>query len=219
MKENFCKLTLVTNKSHHPTEKYLHFIRQCVNAGITTVQLREKGLSQDLFTFGRDLKNILDSADVQLIVNDHVDLCMELDAAGVHLGQKDGDIIKARKQLGPNKIIGLSVNSIEQIEAANHLPIDYIGLSAVFPSKTKPDVEKIWTLNGLVQAAKIAKHPIVGIGGITLSNAYDVLQAGAYGIAAIGVFHDAANPYLATQNLMNIINECDHERIHSASHY
>lgn len=204
-KKNFWKVTLITNLGNSSLNDYLHFINTCAKAGITSLQLREKNLPyNDLFNFGKSLKNLLDTFNIPLIVNDNVNLCLELNAAGVHLGQSDGDIVNARTTLGSKKIIGLSVNTFEQIKTANKLPIDYIGLSAIFPSKSKPDVETIWGLPGLLQASSLSNHPIVAIGGINEDNLYSVRQSGASGIAAIGVFHNAHNPYTTTKNIRKI---------------
>lgn len=208
MKERFHLLTLVTNKGNAPTEPYLQFIKACVKAGVTCVQLREKSLShKELFQFGFSLKCLLDKSEIPLIINDDVDLCIKLDASGVHLGQSDTEIRKARSILGLNKIIGLSVNTIQQVQNSNKQPIDYIGVGAIFPTNNKPDIETIWGLDGLKKTSLIASHPIMTIGGIDENNALSVINGGASGIAAIGAFHNAKDPFLATQNLIKIIKE------------
>ena len=213
MKENFWQLTLLTNKGNIPTAPYLEFIEVCLKAGITCVQLREKSLpGEDLLDFGSSLKRLLDLYNVPLIVNDDVDLCIKLSAFGVHLGQSDTASKKARSALGTDKIIGLSVNTIEQIQNSLTLPIDYIGVGAIFPTHNKPDVETIWGLSGLKQASLVASRPIVAIGGIDESNAFSVINSGANGIAAIGAFHQAADPFLTTKNLIKIINEANNDR-------
>ncbi|AFJ42904.1 thiamine phosphate synthase [Francisella orientalis] len=213
MKENFWQLTLVTNKGNIPTAPYLECIEVCLKAGITCVQLREKSLpGEDLLDFGSSLKRLLDLYNVPLIVNDNVDLCIKLSAFGVHLGQSDTTIEKARSILGADKIIGLSVNTIEQIQNSRTLPIDYIGVGAIFPTNNKPDVETIWGLSGLRQASLIPSHPIIAIGGIDESNTFSVINSGANGIAAIGAFHQAADPFLTTKNLIKIINEANNDR-------
>lgn len=213
MKENFWQLTLVTNKGNAPTAPYLGFVEVCLKAGITCVQLREKSLTgEDLLDFGSSLKRLLDLYNVPLIVNDDVDLCIKLNASGVHLGQSDTKVTKARSALGTDKIIGLSVNTIEQIQTSLTLPIDYIGVGAIFPTHNKPDVETIWGLRGLSQASLVSSHPIVAIGGIDESNAFSVMNSGADGIAAIGAFHQAADPCLTTKNLIKITKEANNDR-------
>lgn len=213
MKENFQRLTLVTNKGHLSVQEYIKFIGLCVKAGVTAIQLREKLLPyKDLRYFGQLLKTFLDLNNIPLIINDNIDLCLQLDASGVHLGQKDGDPAKARYILGPDKIIGLSVNNFTQIENSNNLPIDYIGVGAIFYTKNKPDIETIWGVEGLKKASLLASHRIIVIGGIEENNALSVINAGASGIAGISVFHDAADPYQTTQSLIKIINKAHYAK-------
>ena len=213
MKANFWQLTLVTNKGNTPTAPYLEFIEVCLKAGITCVQLREKSLpGEDLLDFGSSLKRLLDLYNVPLIVNDDIDLCIKLKACGVHLGQSDTEVTKARSALGTDKIIGLSVNTIEQIQSSLTLAIDYIGVGAIFPTNNKPDVETIWGLGGLNQASLVSSRTIVAIGGIDENNTFSIINSGADGIAAIGAFHQAADPFLTTKNLIKIIREANNDR-------
>ena len=212
------QLILVTNRGSHCFDNYLEFIEHCVKSGVTAIQLREKQLSYDeLLLFGKTLKSILDPLHIPLIINDHVKLCLDLDGSGVHLGQSDLDVMKARSMLSSQKIIGLSVNSIEQLKQANTLPLDYVGIGAIFPTENKPNIETIWGLDKLKKAAAISKHPIVAIGGITEHNARDVIRSGSHGIAAIGAFHDTLDPYRTTQNLSHIIREVYDDRQHRKS--
>lgn len=203
----------MTNKSDQPVKHYLNFISICAKAGLSAVQLREKDLSiTDLFKFGKSLKGLLDAFQIPLIVNDSLDLCLKLDAGGLHLGQDDGDIVIARAALGSNKLLGLTVNSAHQIELANHLPIDYIGVGSIFPTPNKVQCETIWGTGGLQQVFLLSKHPIIAIGGINENNAQMIMEAGACGIAAISAFHDAAHPAITTQNLRNIVDRVfDHD--------
>ncbi|EPP28827.1 thiamine monophosphate synthase/TENI family protein [Chlamydia psittaci 08-2626_L3] len=156
--------------------------------------------------FGEALKSILDPLEIPLIVSDSVSACLDLDATGVHLGQTDGDVIEARELLGSDKIIGWNVNTLDQLLNANTLPIDYLGLRAMFATQNKPDATNLWGFSGLEQAVSLCEHPIVAIGGINESNASKVIDAGAAGIAAIGVFHSAQNPSSVTKALREIVD-------------
>ncbi len=188
---NGADLILVTHKGDQPLDAYLKWIDVCVQSGISAVQLREKNLSdQALYQFGQALKATLDLTNTPLIINDNVDLCLKLDAAGVHLGQSDGDPIQAKDRLGADKIIGLSVDTMDQLQKANMLELDYIGVGAIFPTQSKPDVKTIWGLDGLKQAVLNSLHRVIAIGGIHQNNALAVLQTGVSGIAAIRAFHD-----------------------------
>lgn len=208
MHKDAIKLTLVTNKNDQPLRPYLDFVTQCAQFGITAVQLREKKLSyEEAFIFGKQLQTILKPFSVSLIINDSIELAYDLNSDGVHLGQLDGSVIVARQKLGKNKIIGLTVNSIEELTIANDFPIDYVGIGAIYPTNSKKDVKIILGCEGLKKIAQISKHPIVAIGGIDEANALAVMRSGADGIAAIAAFHDALDPVATARNLRHIVED------------
>lgn len=203
MKNNDYKLTLITHKNNTSLDEYLQFITICAQSGITALQLREKNLSFNaLVALGRQLQVVLKPFNIPLIINDNIDLALELDADGVHLGQSDGSHSAARKRLGPHKIIGVSIDSLQNLESANELPIDYVGIGAIFPTQTKSNVTTIWGIAGLQQLAPLSKHPIIAIGGINESNASCVFQAGAHGIAVIGAIHQTNDPATTIKKLL-----------------
>ncbi len=205
--DNFYKLMLVTQKiTDLSIDKYLVFIKTCLDSGITSLQLREKNASYEcLLEFGTQLKKILSPYGVPLIINDHLQLAIDLEAEGVHLGQTDGDPVKARDILGPEKIIGLSIDSHENLMTANQSPLHYVGIGAIFETMHKKNVSKIWGIKGLETLSLLSKHPIVAIGGINESNAHSVMLAGTNGIAVIGALHHSANPALTVKKLLQII--------------
>lgn len=208
MINKYLKLILVTNKSSYDAKDYMVFIKKCVSVGITAVQLREKNLyGENLLKFGLILKTFLDKKSIPLIVNDDLELCMKLKAAGLHLGQNDGDTQYARKMLGSNKIIGLSINTMEELKLANNLDINYIGLGAIFPTKNKSNIQTIWGLDGLKNAHINSRHPIVAIGGINENNAQSVMNSGASGIAAIDAFHATKTLKITIKKLKKIVDE------------
>jgi len=197
---------LVTNKGNLPIDDYLKFIAICASAGITSVQLREKKLSRAaLLDFGGKLKAILKPFKIPLIINDNVEVAYQLDAEGVHLGQSDGSALEARQKLGKDKIIGLSISTKEQLQAANTLPIDYVGIGAIFPTRNKANISTIWGCEGLKKIAPLSVRPVIAIGGINETNILEVIRAGAHGIAAIGAFHDTQEPENTIRNLSNNI--------------
>lgn len=204
--KDFYKLVLVTQKGDTNIDDYFNFLSLCIENGVKSVQLREKNMAEDdLLTFATRLKTFLSAKKIPLIVNDNVDLMQKIDAAGVHLGQTDGDIIAVRHLLGDNKIIGLSVDSLEQLEKANDLPVDYVGIGAIFHTDNKLNVNHVWGCKELENAKRNSKHKIVAIGGIDLDNVEDVLNAGADGVAAIGVFHNTGTPDKATRQLSSLL--------------
>ncbi|NRA74263.1 MAG: thiamine phosphate synthase [Rickettsiales bacterium] len=206
MKNNFHKLVLVTQKLEKNSDEYLNFIKTCIQNGVTAVQLREKNLSYaNIVSLSLRLKKLLSIFKIPLIINDNLKLALKINADGLHLGQNDGDIIQARKSLGTNKILGLTVTSIPELMKANELPIDYVGIGAIFPTKNKPNVKNIWGCHNLKEAITKSSHKVIAIGGINLTNAQDVWNTGVHGIAAIGAFHDSTNPSLTTRKLSNLV--------------
>lgn len=196
---------LVTHRQAMPIDEYLAFIKICAVSGITAVQLREKNMSyESTLIFGRKLKQILEPFEIPLIVNDNLDLAVALDAEGIHLGQSDGDPKAARALLGPHKIIGVSINSLENLCVANGLPINYVGIGAIFKTHSKLNVATTWGLEGLRELSKLSKHTIIAIGGINELNAAEVILAGAEGLAIIGAIHNAVDPSLAIKRLRQI---------------
>lgn len=207
MNDRFYQLMLLTQKGATSTKAYLEFIFECARAGITALQLREKGMTQaQRIELGLELKEVLAPYSIPLIVNDSVNLACEIDAEGVHLGQSDGCPRQARELLGPKKIIGVSVESIDQLKAANAAPINYVGISAVFPTTNKSDVTTTCGLVGLQKRVRLSIHPVVGIGGIHAKNAAEVMRAGAHGIAVIGSVHTAENPALEVRKLKEAVS-------------
>lgn len=200
------RLVFVTYKNNILLDSYLSLVIECAKSGITSVQLREKNASySELLDFGKALKTVLNPFSIPLIINDCTELACELDAQGVHLGQSDGSVLEARKKLGKNKIIGLSVETLDQVLLANDLPVDYIGVGAIFQATSKKDVTTFWGVHGLNAAAQLSKHPIVAIGGVNENNAETVIKAGAHGIAAIGAFHRTPDATITTKNLRAIV--------------
>lgn len=205
MQKSIPKLMLVTHKGNTPLKKYLEFIEICAHHGVDAVQLREKTMNQtELLSFGKALKKILLPLNVSLIVNDNIKLALALDADGVHLGQKDESTKRARKILGNDKLIGLSVDTVANVEKANTLPVNYLGVGAIFSTQNKPDVITHWGIDGLTQVAALSRYPLIAIGGINESNAPDVANTPVHGMAAIGAFHDSDNPAKTTEFLHHL---------------
>lgn len=215
MNDPFYKLMLVTQREAMPAPEYVSFIQKCAQAGITSLQLREKEASHAAcLELGLRLKAVLAPYSVPLIVNDSLELALEIGADGLHLGQSDGCPKEARAALGPDKILGLSIDSIQQLKAANALPLDYVGISAIFPTAHKNNVSTIWGLKGLRAVARHSRHPMVGIGGINLTNAADVMQSGANGIAVIGAIHAAEDPATAVIKLKELLSPTSSNNIY-----
>ena len=197
------KLCLITNITTQSIPEYIEFITEAIDGGVTMIQLREKSTNYtEIRLKALALQNILKPLNIPLIINDLVELAVEIDADGVHIGNQDMSALKARKLLGPNKIIGLSAESVENVESANKLPIDYITASAIFPTKTKSNCKKFWGIEGLKEVVKKSTHPVTAIGGINITHSKDIINTGAVGIAVISSIHDATNPCKAARTFI-----------------
>ena len=176
------------------------------------VQLREKDAATGEFVeLGRRLMSLLKPLGVPLIINDRVDVALAIDADGVHIGQSDMSYADARRLLGPEKIIGLSVENFEDLEAANKLDVDYIGISPVYGTPTKTDTADPFGLEGIRKAVEMSVHPTVAIGGMNVATVGEVIAAGTDGVAVVSAICSAESPRDAAAELATIIKQYQQE--------
>ena len=181
-------------------------VEQAVKGGTTIVQLREKDMdTKDFIDEALHIKKLLKSYGVPLLINDRVDVALAVEADGVHLGQKDMPYKMARKIMGKDAIIGLSVETYEQAEKAEKLDVDYIGISPVYTTPTKEELTKELGLEGVRRISQICRHPSVGIGSIKAHNARDVIEAGANGVAVVSGICSAEDPEKAAGELREVV--------------
>lgn len=209
MKPQFdLSLYLVTDRTLSLGRSLEDVVEEAVKGGVTMVQLREKDCSSaDFYELAIKLKNLLAPYKVPLIINDRLDIALASDAEGLHIGQSDLPYSVARKLMGSDKIIGLSVENIEDVIEANNLDVDYIGISPVFDTNTKSDTAKALGLSGVKEISKLSIHPSVGIGGINQSNVKDIITAGADGISVVSAIMSADDPKASAETLIKIIKQ------------
>ena len=162
-------------------------VERAVQGGCSVVQLREKEASSlELFRLAERVKRVTDKYGVPLIINDRLDICQAVDAAGVHLGQSDLPCAEARRILGAEKIIGVSAATPEEAAKAQADGADYLGVGAVFPTATKTNTRKVTPeiIRGIRQAVTI---PFVVIGGVNAENITRLYGLGIDGAAVISV--------------------------------
>ncbi|MFH0274312.1 thiamine phosphate synthase [Vibrio jasicida] len=182
-------------------------VRKAVEGGVTMVQVREKhGDVRAFIERAQAVKDILKDTDVPLIINDRVDVALAVDADGVHLGQSDIPATIARELIGPNKILGLSIENEEQLAEADSLPIDYIGLSAIFATPTKTNTKKHWGIDGLKMALETTSLPIFAIGGINENNIPLLSATGVHGLALVSAICHAEDPKAASEYLLGLMS-------------
>jgi thiamine-phosphate pyrophosphorylase len=200
-------LYLVTDSKLSLGRHLSYIVEEAVRGGVTVVQLREKNLSfNDFVSIGKEVKAILGKYKVPMLINDRVDVALAAGADGVHLGQSDMPYNQAREILGKKAIIGLSVESMDQVSAANNLDVDYIAISPVFLTPTKTDTLVQWGLDGIERVKRCSDHLVVAIGGINEDNVKDVISAGADGIAVVSAICSAPDPRESARRLQQKIN-------------
>ena len=203
------KLYLVTDRDLSLGRSLEEVVCEAVAGGVTIVQLREKDAATGEFVeLARRLMAVLKPLGVPLIINDRVDVALAVDADGVHIGQSDMSYADARRLLGPDKIIGLSVENFEDLEAANALDVDYIGISPVYGTPTKTDTAEPFGLEGLRKAVQMSVHPTVAIGGMNASTVQDVMAAGTDGVAVVSAICSAPSPRAAAAELVSKMLHC-----------
>lgn len=199
---------LVTDRKACAPARIEDVVLQAVEGGVSVVQLREKELDTRSFVEeALRLQRLLKPKGVPLLINDRIDVAMAAGADGVHIGQSDMPYPLARKLLGKQALIGLSVESEEQLTAAEALDVDYLGVSAIFPTPTKVDTKHCWGLEGLLRARNMSSHRLVAIGGIGIENAAAVLEAGADALAVVSAICAAERPAQAARAFSRIYRE------------
>lgn len=201
-------LYLVTDRELSLGRSLVEVVESAVQGGVSVVQLREKDISSREFVqLGQALLKILKPKNVPLIINDRADIALAIKADGLHIGQGDLHYNDARAILGPDYLIGLSVENETQMEEARSFDVDYLALSPVFPTPTKTDTAPPWGLEGIKRARTLTTLPLVTIGGINLKTASDVLRAGADGLAIVSAICSAPSPAEASREFVRLIQK------------
>jgi thiamine-phosphate pyrophosphorylase len=200
-------LYLVTDRNLSLGRPLEAVVEAAVRGGVLAVQLREKSAAQQEFvSMARRLLALLRPRQIPLIINDRVDAALESGADGVHLGQSDMPVEEARKMLGPDAIIGLSIETLDEALRAENLDVDYLGVSPIFQTPTKTDTKTPWGLDGLRALRSFSRHLLIAIGGVNAVNALAVLEAGADGLAVVSAICSAPDPESAARELRAIVD-------------
>jgi thiamine-phosphate pyrophosphorylase len=178
-----------------------------VRGGATMVQLRYKSGASEITQSAREVIEVLRPTGVPVIVNDRVDLARALGAQGVHVGQDDMPAAEARRVLGEDAIVGLSITHADQLHDVDPTVVDYLGVGPIFPTGSKSDAAPAIGLEALSRIASSVRLPVAAIGGITEANAANVIRAGADGLAVISAICGADNPEEAARKLAVRIDE------------
>ena len=187
MNREALRLYLVTNRYQDSLQSFLEKIETACRSGVTIVQLREKNLTTNqYYQLAKQVKKVTDAYQVPLIIDDRLDVCLAVDAAGLHIGDDELPVSVARKVLGPEKILGVTAKTVKRAIEAEEGGANYLGTGAIFPTTTKENapITLISTLKTICQRVAI---PVVAIGGLTSEN---IDQLAATGIAGVAVVRD-----------------------------
>ena len=175
--------------------------------GATFLQIREKDLAQDAFEAEAErLKTLCAQHGVPFVVNDSVEIALQCDADGVHVGQSDIKGRDIRAMIGPNKILGISAGTVEEAVAAEKAGADYIGVGAIFTTSTKKNARNM-TMEQLKEIVSSVSIPVVAIGGISTENILQLRGSGVDGVAVVSAIFAADNPGKATADLLKLAEE------------
>jgi thiamine-phosphate pyrophosphorylase len=196
-------LYVITDSALCPGRTHAHIARAAITGGAKIVQLRDKDATdREFYNWAVELRDLTRSTGVAFFVNDRVDIAAAVGADGVNIGQTDMPVAAARGVLGPDAIIGVSADSLEEALQAERDGADYVGFGPVFPTVTKLDAGPVSGLETLAEVVRNLSIPVVAIGGIGLSNIGQVAETGAAGAAVVSAVVCAADIPSATRALV-----------------
>ena len=207
MNREVLRLYLVTNRYQDSVESFLEKIETACRSGVTIVQLREKNLTTNqYYQLAKQVKEITDAYQVPLIIDDRLDVCLAVDAAGLHIGDDELPVSVARQVLGPDKILGVTAKTVKRALEAEEGGADYLGTGAIFPTTTKENapITLISTLKTICQRVAI---PVVAIGGLTSENIDQLIGTGIAGVAVVRDLMQAEDVEAKTQAFLTKLDD------------
>ena len=207
MNREALKLYLVTNRYQDSLECFLEKVDTACRSGVTIIQLREKNLTTNqYYQLAKQVKEITDAYQVPLIIDDRLDICLAVDAAGLHIGDDELPVSVARKVLGPEKILGVTAKTVKRALEAEEGGADYLGTGAIFPTRTKENapITLISTLKTICQTVAI---PVVAIGGLTSENIDQLVDTGIAGVAVVRDLMQAEDIEAKTQAFLTKLDD------------
>ena len=207
MNREVLRLYLVTNRYQDSLESFLEKIETACRSGVTIVQLREKNITTNqYYQLAKQVKEITDAYQVPLIIDDRLDVCLAVDAAGLHIGDDELPVSVARQVLGPEKILGVTAKTVKRALEAEEGGADYLGTGAIFPTTTKENapITLISTLKTICQRVAI---PVVAIGGLTSENIDQLIGTGIAGVAVVRDLMQAEDIEAKTQAFLTKLDD------------
>ena len=207
MNRETLRLYLVTNRYQDSLKSFLEKIETACRSGVTIVQLREKNLTTNqYYQLANQVKEITDAYQVPLIIDDRLDVCLAVDAAGLHIGDDELPVSVARQVLGSEKILGVTAKTVKRALEAEEGGADYLGTGAIFPTTTKENapITLISTLKTICQRVAI---PVVAIGGLTSENIDQLIGTGIAGVAVVRDLMQAEDIEAKTQAFLTKLDD------------
>ena len=207
MNREALRLYLVTNRYQDSLQSFLEKIETACRSGVTIVQLREKNLTTNqYYQLAKQVKEITDAYQVPLIIDDRLDVCLAVDAAGLHIGDDELPVSVARQVLGPEKILGVTAKTVKRALEAEEGGANYLGTGAIFPTTTKENapITLISTLKTICQRVAI---PVVAIGGLTSENIDQLIGTGIAGVAVVRDLMQAEDIEAKTQAFLTKLDD------------
>ena len=207
MNREALRLYLVTNRYQDSLESFLEKVETACRSGVTIVQLREKNLTTNqYYQLANQVKEITDAYQVPLIIDDRLDVCLAVDAAGLHIGDDELPVSVARQVLGSEKILGVTAKTVKRALEAEEGGADYLGTGAIFPTTTKENapITLISTLKTICQRVAI---PVVAIGGLTSENIDQLIGTGIAGVAVVRDLMQAEDIEAKTQAFLKKLDD------------
>lgn len=200
------KLDLVTDRKWLNGRKLTDDLEKAILGGVTTIQLREKNLSNEEFiSIAKEVKKVCQNYHIPFIINDNLEVALAINSDGIHIGQNDIPASIVRKQIGPNKILGVSVHNLKEAFQAKIDGADYVGVGAIFSTETKNDATNV-TLDSLKKICDNIDLPVVAIGGINLDNISKLKDINIAGIAVVSAIMKANDITAASGQLVRELN-------------
>ena len=207
MNREALRLYLVTNRYQDSLESFLEKIETACRSGVTIIHLREKNLTTNqYYQLAKQVKEITEAYQVPLIIDDRLDVCLAVDAAGLHIGDDELPVSVARQVLGPEKILGVTAKTVKRAIEAEEGGANYLGTGAIFPTTTKENapITLISTLKTICQSVAI---PVVAIGGLTSENIDQLIGTGIAGVAVVRDLMQAEDVEAKTQAFLTKLDD------------
>ena len=200
------RLFVVTDRHQTKGRPLVPLLQRVLSVAASAIQLRERDLPvRELVALAQEVQALTDSGGSQLLINDRIDVALSLEGAGVHLRSNSLPVSVARRLLGADRLLGISVHGVEEVVQAESQGADYVILGPIYETPSKQKFGPPLGIQTLEKACRLVRIPIIGIGGVTAARAREMRQAGAFGVAVITAILGAEDVESATRELLDAV--------------